>query len=80
MSRKGNCWDNACSESIFDGLKNERVHGTRYSTQAEAKAEIFDYIEPFYNRKRLYSTLGFASPTNFLQNWINAQHEQQVAA
>jgi putative transposase len=80
MSRKGNCWDNACSESFFNSLKNERVHGTRYSTQAEAKADIFDYIEPFYNRKRLHSTLGFASPTNFLQHWINAQHERKVAA
>jgi putative transposase len=80
MSRKGNCWDNACSESFFNSLKNERVHGTRYRTQAEAKADIFDYIEPFYNRKRLHSTLGFASPTNFLQQWITAQHEQKVAA
>ncbi len=80
MSRKGNCWDNACSESFFNSLKNERVHGARYDTQAEAKADIFDYIEPFYNRKRLHSTLGFASPANFLQHWINAQHEQQKAA
>lgn len=80
MSRKGNCWDNACSESFFNSLKNERVHGTRYSTQAEAKADIFDYIEPFYNRKRLHSTLGFASPVNFLQQWLNAQHEQKMAA
>lgn len=80
MSRKGNCWDNACSESFFNSLKNERVHGTRYSTQAEARADIFDYIEPFYNRKRLHSTLGYASPSNFLQHWLNAQHEQKVAA
>jgi len=42
--------------------------------------DIFDYIEPLYNRKRLHSTLGFASPANFLQHWINAQHEQKVAA
>lgn len=80
MSRKGNCWDNACSESFFNSLKNERVPGTRYSTQAEAKADIFDYIEPFYNRKRLHSTPGFASPINFWNNWIDAQHEQKVAA
>ena len=80
MSRKGNCWDNACSESFFNSLKNERVHGTRYDTQAEARADIFDYIEPFYNRKRLHSTLGFASPANFLQHWIRDQHEQQKAA
>ncbi len=80
MSRKGNCWDNACSESFFNSLKNERVHGTRYDTQAEARADIFDYIEPFYNRKRLHSTLGYASPANFLKQWVNAQHEQQKAA
>jgi putative transposase len=80
MSRKGNCWDNACSESFFNSLKNERVHGTRYDTQAKARADIFDYIEPFYNRKRLHSTLGYASPANFLQHWINAQHEQKKAA
>jgi putative transposase len=60
MSRKGNCWDNAPSESFFNSLKNERVHGTRYCTRAEAIADIFDYIEPFYNRKRLHSTLGYA--------------------
>jgi putative transposase len=80
MSRKGNCWDNAPSESFFNSLKNERVHGTRYRTRAEAEADLFDYIEPFYNRKRLHSTLGYASPREFLENWINAQHEQQLAA
>ena len=48
MSRKGNCWDNAPTESFFNSLKNERVHGTRYRTRAEAQADLFDYIEPFY--------------------------------
>ena len=48
MSRKGNCWDNAPTESFFNSLKNERVHGTRYSTRDEAIADLFDYIEPFY--------------------------------
>jgi len=80
MSRKGNCWDNDCSESLFNSLKNERVPCTRYSTQAGARADIFDYIEPFYNRKRLHSMLGFSSPANFLQRWISAQHEQQKVA
>ena len=45
MSRKGNCWDNAPTESFFNSLKNERVHGTRYSTRAEAVADLFDYID-----------------------------------
>ncbi|NCS66494.1 MAG: transposase, partial [Betaproteobacteria bacterium] len=49
MSRKGNCWDNAPSESFFNSLKNEWVHGTRYSTRAAAETERFDDIEPFYN-------------------------------
>lgn len=57
MSRKGDCWDNAPTESFFNSLKNERVHGTRYATWEEAKADIFEYIEAFYNRKRLHSTL-----------------------
>jgi len=80
MSRKGNCWDNAPSESFFNSLKNERVHGTRYGTRAEAEADLFDYIEPFYNRRRKHSTLGYASPMEFLEDWISAQHEQQLAA
>jgi putative transposase len=72
MSRKGNPprqngWDNAFSKSFLNSLKNERVHGTRYSTQAEPQAGIFDCTEPFYKRKRLHSTLGFFLPANFLQ-------------
>jgi putative transposase len=80
MSRKGNCWDNAPTESFFNSLKNERVHGTRYATRAIAEADLFDYIEPFYNRKRCHSTLGYTSPAKFLEQWISTQHEQQLAA
>lgn len=80
MSRKGNCWDNAPSESFFNSLKNERVHGTRYETRAAAEADLFDYIEPFYNRKRQHSTLGYASPTRFLEDWLSTQHERKLAA
>lgn len=80
MSRKGNCWDNAPTESFFNSLKNERVHGTRYRTRADAEADLFDYIEPFYNRQRKHSTLGYASPMKFLERWISSQHEQQLAA
>ena len=58
MSRKGNCWDNAPAESFFNSLKNERVHGTRYATREEAIADLFEYIEVFYNRRRRHSTLG----------------------
>ena len=66
MSRKGNCWDNAPTESIFNSLKNERVHGTCYTTRAEATADLFDYIELFYNRKSRHSILGYMSPVQFL--------------
>jgi putative transposase len=80
MSRKANCWDNAPTESFFNSLKNERVHGTRYATRAEAAADLFDYIEVFYNRSRRHSTLGYRSPVQFLQDWITHQHEQRIAA
>jgi len=80
MNRKGNCWDNAPTESFFSSFKNERVHGTRYETRAEAIADAFDYIEPFYNRRRRHSTLGYASPQQFLNDWIKRQHEQELAA
>ncbi len=80
MSRKGNCWDNAPTESFFNSLKNERVHGTRYESRAEAIADLFDYIEVFYNRSRRHSTLGYTSPTQFLKDWITTQHEHNLAA
>jgi len=80
MSRKGNCWDNAPTESFFNSLKNERVHGTRYRTKDEAKADLFDYIEPFYNRKRKHSTLGYAPPRKSLEDWLSSQHEKELAA
>ena len=80
MSRKGNCWDNAPTESFFNSLKNERVHGTRYSTKAAAEADLFDYIEPFYNRRRQHATLGYASPMKFLEDSISVQHEHQLVA
>ena len=80
MSRKGNCWDNAPTESFFNSWKNERVHGTRYSTRAAAEADLFDYIELFYNRRRIHSTPGYASSVKFREDWISTQHEQQLAA
>ncbi len=80
MSRKANCWDNAPTESFFNSLKNERVHGTRYATRAEAEADLFQYIEVFYNRRRRHSTLGYCSPTQFLQDWISMHDDQQPKA
>jgi putative transposase len=78
MSRKGNCWDNAPTESFFNSLKNERVHGTRYATRQAAAADVFDYIEVFYNRTRRHSTLGYQSPSQFTQSWISAQHGEKL--
>jgi putative transposase len=65
MSRKGNCWDDAVAESFFSSLKRELVHHRRLETRDQAKSEIFDYIEVFYNRQRLHSSLGYQSPVEF---------------
>jgi len=65
MSRKGNCYDNACVESFFASLKNEMVSFERFKTREEAKQKIFIWIEIFYNRIRRHSTLGYMSPVDF---------------
>ena len=65
MSRKGNCWDNACVESFFGTLKRELVYHRRYATREEARQDIFEYIEVFYNRQRCHSTLGYHSPAEY---------------
>lgn len=65
MSRRGNCWDNAVAESFFSSLKKERVKKRIYKTRDLARADIFDYIESFYNRTRRHSYLGGISPEAF---------------
>ena len=65
MSRKGDCWDNAVSESFFHSLKTELVYHERFKTRAEANQSIFEYIEVFYNRQRLHSTNDYMSPVNY---------------
>lgn len=80
MSRKGNCWDNAPSESWFGSFKNERVYGVRFETRDEVIAMTFEYIEVFNNRKRLYSTLCFKSPMQFLSDWLNARHQEKLVS
>ena len=72
MSRKGNCWDNAFAETFFGTLKSELVYRTRYKTKQEAMISIFEYIEVFYNRKRIHSSLGYLTPV--------AYEEAQLAA
>ena len=76
MSRKGNCWDNAPTESFFNSLKNELIHGRVYRTRAQARAEVFQYIEGFYNRIRRHSTLGYVSPLRFLAQWRENEHKE----
>lgn len=73
MSRKGNCWDNAPMESFFNSLKNERVHTQRYVTRDQARQDIFEYIELFYNRSRRHSALGYVSPAQHYAAWQAAQ-------
>jgi putative transposase len=65
MSRRGNCYDNACQESFFASLKKERTRNRVYQTRREAEADIFDYIECFYNRKRRHSSIGMMSPVAY---------------
>ena len=67
MSRKGNCWDNAPTESFFATLKKELVHHETYRTHAQARQSLFEYIEVFYNRQRSHSALGYKSPAQFAE-------------
>jgi len=65
MSRKGNCWDNAVAERFFRSLKCERTNDLRYGTREEAKMDVIDYIEMFYNSRRYHSYLGYRSPADY---------------
>jgi putative transposase len=73
MSRKGNCWDNACSETLFGSLKVERLHGERFETIRHAKDATIEWLL-WYNRSRLHSTLGYQSPVQFEQQAHARQH------
>ena len=75
MSRKGNCWDNAVAESFFATLKVELISRQTWATKRELRAALFDYIETFYNRERLHSTLGYKTPAQ-----VEAEHQFQRAA
>lgn len=76
MSRKGDCWDNAPMESFWGPLKNKLVHHRRFATREQAKQEITEYIEIFYNRIRKQARLGYLSPAVFSQQY----HAKQMAA
>ncbi len=72
MSRKGDCWDNAVSESFFHTLKTELIHQQTYQTRSGAKQAVFEYIEVFYNRERMHFANGYRSPIDF-------ERQQRVA-
>ncbi|MCL7746991.1 IS3 family transposase [Halalkalibacter sp. MEB205] len=71
MSRTGNCYDNACAESFFSVLKKELIRGNRFQTKEEAYTEIFEYIEFFYNRKRIHGSIGYLSPVQYAKRFTN---------
>ncbi len=71
---------NAPSESWFGGFRNERVYGERFETREEMMAMAFEYIEVFYNRKRLHSALGYKSPVQFLSDWFTFLQQEKLVA
>ena len=77
MSRKGDCWDNACSETLFGSLKVERLHDKRFETIRAAKDEVINWLL-WYNRTRMHSTLHYVSPMQFEQDCADAM--TQIAA
>jgi transposase InsO family protein len=77
MSHKGNCWDNACSETLFSSLKVERLYGQRFHTISAAKDEVITWLL-WYNRTRMHSTLNYLIPMQFVQDWLDAT--EKIAA
>jgi len=72
MSRKGNCYDNACIESFHASIKKELVYRTRFNTRAQAKRAIWKYIMSFYNERRSHSTLGYVSPNDYERRYYDS--------
>jgi transposase InsO family protein len=73
LSRTGICFDNALAESFFAALKNERVHRMTYPTRKKAAADIANYIEVFYNRRRIHSALGYQTPHDVRTEYLNGK-------
>jgi len=78
MSRRGDCWDNACSETLFGSLKVERMHGQRYKTRLHAMDEVVAWLLR-YNRADCTRHVAYVSPTRFEENWLANQHRQASA-
>jgi len=77
MSRKGDCWENAIAEFFLESQKSEQVYLTKYNTKEEAKRDIVDYIEMFYNSKRRQSSLGNVNPNKFEKMWLYRKAAQK---
>ncbi|HBG26068.1 MAG TPA: hypothetical protein DDX75_03115 [Phycisphaerales bacterium] len=77
MSRKGDCWDNACMESFFGSLKSEWIRDKKYINFEEAKKDIFKYVGVFYNRRRRHASLGYISPAEYEE--ISEKERKPVA-
>lgn len=75
MSRRGDCWDNAVTESLWGSLKVARLHGRRFETRRQAMDEVIDWLS-FYNHRRLHSTLGYVSPMQYERAWLAAQDKR----
>jgi putative transposase len=71
MSNRGNCYDNAITETFFHTLKTELVYTTRYETRQEAELDLFEYIELYYNRRRMHSSLKYLSPVEFEKQFFS---------
>jgi len=72
MSRKGNCWDNAVAESFFSTLKVELIHRRTWTDVHHVRQAVFEYVEVFYNRRRLHSSLGYKTPAQVEQEYAQA--------
>jgi putative transposase len=80
MSRRGNCWDNAVAESFFATLKVELAHDATWATRGQARGEVFEYIEQFYNGQRRHSALDYLSPLTFERRWATAGNTTATTA
>ncbi len=72
MSRKGDCWDNVPTESLWGSLKRACIYGQRFATREEAQAAVMNWLA-FYNATRFHSRLGYVSPMQFEKNWLAEQ-------
>jgi transposase InsO family protein len=79
LSRPRQCWDNAVAESFFASIKEELIHRQSWATKAQARRAVFDYIEVFYNRRRLHSSLGYLSPADYEARRIHHYQAAQAA-